>query len=91
MDKSKYKSTRVYKDLGISDEDSIEDAFTATRLAGNMRICGYGMEDVITEIATMDVSIERKLLIMGAVIQSNDSRVFDHQCAEKMLCTTPFG
>lgn len=90
MDKTQYKVSSVYKDLGIAESESLEDSFTTARLSGNMVICGYMMADAIKEIIALDVSVERKLLIMGAMIQSGAQRVFDHECYIKLISTNPF-
>jgi hypothetical protein len=81
MDKTKFKRTKVYEVFDIPLDECLEDAFTAIQIAGKMAIPGYYMEDAVREIAVLDVSTERKLLIMGAMNSAYEERCTDHMRA----------
>ena len=83
MDKSRFKRTKVYEAFDVPVEECLEDAFTAIKISSCMMIPGYYMEDAVREIAALNVSVERKLLIMGAMNSSYEERVHDHIVANK--------
>lgn len=78
--------TGVYVDLDISQEAYLEDGVIAGSIYGKLGAPGYGGQAAaVREVMALDVSIERKLLIFGAVTEHMATISLEHTVAKRAL------
>lgn len=86
MERRKPERTEAYVELGIDLAAYMEDGVTSASISGKLHSPSYGsIAAAVREVAALDISIERKLLLFGAAVQQHSLTGLDHMIAGRII------